>query len=295
MQLSDWKCFAFNDLPTTSECAYEFCFVGDIHLDDRSKAAMNYCVNNSKRVFTTRYSCSEITVSSHNVSLGTVDDLLYEGGSILVDATTLDVPELLKVLEWLYKIKMPFDVCYFEPEEYVKNSQSLEELENTYVISDDGEGIEFIPPFLARTRNSTMVVSLGFEGHRFGAIMESEDFSPKDFVCLIGVPAFKLGMEKTSFKMNIQSLKESEARILMSGANDPFETNKNLDKVLQAVDGNNAIVLAPFGTKPAALAMCVFAVNNKKQTGVIYDFAKRRLGRSTGVGMTHFWSFSFLL
>jgi hypothetical protein len=193
------------------------------------------------------------------------------------------------------ELNVSFDISYVEPTKYA-NFASNDDEHSSYVISGDGLGLEFIPQFTCPSMpDRTLIVALGFEGHRFGGVIESEEFVISKAYALGGVPAFNAGMEKKSFKANYKQLNDSNATVKIAAANDPFENYRVLDKLKDAIRSNfsrilRPIVLAPFGTKPTSISMICFAINNES-VGVIYDFAKRRKGRTRGIGKAHIWSF----
>jgi hypothetical protein len=82
---------------------------------------------------------------------------------------------------------------------------------------------------------------------------------------------------------------------LTAPANDPLHNYRLLTTILESEAAlqraNRRIHVAPTGTKPVALAMAWFAINNKG-IGILYDFVRKRKKRSSGVGKAHFWRFS---
>ena len=70
-------------------------------------------------------------------------------------------------------------------------------------------------------------------------------------------------------------------------ATNPFELNKVLEALHKGYD---RMVIASMGAKPAALAAAIFLINHfpkntrHKQVGAIYDFPKKKQGRSVDIG-----------
>lgn len=127
----------------------------------------------------------------------------------------------------------------------------------------------------------------------------SDAITPRSVIGILGVPPFVLGWEKNTYAKNHNEMSEArkriEAEFKVIAANDPlqnYDAIKTIHKSLSAQDqrGRAKIHLAPIGTKPVALAMCWFAINHKG-TGILYDFVKKKVKRSNGVGKVHFWSF----
>ncbi len=86
-----------------------------------------------------------------------------------------------------------------------------------------------------------------------------------------------------------------DADFMITAANDPLQNYQLLKTLFQSEAGlrlkaNRKMHLAPFGTKPVALGMDWFAINNRG-ISIVYDFVKKKRMRSTGVGKIHFWRF----
>jgi hypothetical protein len=109
-----------------------------------------------------------------------------------------------------------------------------------------------------------------------------------------------LGWEKNTYSKNYAQMldahKQYDADFKVVSANDPLQNYEALNTVgssFKALNrrGKRAMHLAPIGTKPVAIAMAWYAINNKG-TGIIYDFIKKKNKRSRGVGKIHFWRYS---
>lgn len=298
MLLNQWTYDYFSNLPQ-QENKYDFVFTGSVcDLDDRTAWVDQYCSNVAEQRIVVRYehtqSKNSYLVNGQDMQLSSIENL--RDLVVLIEATSLDFPELLLVVNFFLKNQISFDICYVEPEKYF-NFATGDDEHSSYVISDEGFGLEFIPEFTCSAKPSrTLIVALGFEGHRFGGIIESEEFFISKTYALLGVPAFNPGMEKESLKANYKQLSDSNSTLKVAPANDPYDNYRTLIKLLSAVRSNpeskfpEPLVVAPFGTKPTSIALIFFAVT-QKNVGVIYDFAKRKKGRTTGIGNAHIWSF----
>ena len=215
-------------------------------------------------------------------------------GKILIDATSLQVPELLHLLRMLSEIKRPFDILYAQPTEYTKEERKpqIDEV-SQFDLSDDGTGAEFLPPHIAYGLNSTLFVCLGVEGHRFGALMNSESFSRNNVIGLLGVPPFSVGMENKALSSNYTYMADSmmgnESSFIVAAANDPLYTYNLIEKSFKSCEyTQRSFCIAPIGTKPAALGAILFAVNNPR-AGLVYDYVKKKKGRTSGTEIIHLW------
>ncbi|MFT7566735.1 MULTISPECIES: hypothetical protein [Pseudoalteromonas] len=282
------------------ECEYDHTFTYSTQCDERSDWTFSYLKKLSSNVIPVSY-CPievELTISSIEYSLREIDKYEVPRGKILIDATTLALPELLHLFHILKMKKKNFDVIYVQPTGYTENGDRGVDKIKSYDLSDDGLGIQQVPPYIGFSDNSMLFFFLGFEGHRFGALINSDEFDTSNITCLIGTPPFKLGWENKTLSNNYKQLLEinsnSNTRYKFAGANDPIKTYDHIDQVYRAADyEKRTLCLAPFGTKPAAIAAAQFAVNNKNVV-MLYDYVKKKNKRSSGKDLVHRWSFSYV-
>ncbi|MBA6408858.1 hypothetical protein H4J63_05770 [Pseudoalteromonas sp. 5Ae-yellow] len=282
------------------KCEYDHTFTYSTQCDDRSDWTFSYLKQISSNVIPISY-CPievELTISNVEYSLREIDKYEVPCGKILIDATTLALPELLHLFHILKLKKKNFDVIYVQPTDYTENDDKGLDKIKSYDLSDDGLGIQQVPPYVGFSDNSMLFFFLGFEGHRFGALINSDEFDTSNVTCLIGSPPFKLGWENKTLSNNYKQLlaisTNSNTRYKFAGANDPIKTYDHIDQVYQAANyEKRTLCLAPFGTKPAAIAAAQFAVNNRNVT-MLYDYVKKKNKRSSGKDLVHRWSFSYV-
>ncbi|MFP3458872.1 hypothetical protein R0J89_21720, partial [Psychrobacter sp. SIMBA_152] len=80
---------------------------------------------------------------------------------ILIDATTLALPELLQIFHILKLKKQNFDVIYVQPTDYTENDDKGLDKIKSYDLSDDGLGIQQVPPYVGFSDNSMLFFFLG--------------------------------------------------------------------------------------------------------------------------------------
>lgn len=320
LTLDDWRISSpakdkGDDLGLSSP--YEEAFVGneltiegdDINLiDDRLQwiesyinkaAAQKVLVNYDNEEAALHYSSSQ----NERYSINDIGLKSASAGRVLFDATSLVFPELLYLMYWANLSGQNFDVVYLEPTSYQEKMYKPKIGSNAldYSLSEDGPGLCMLPRFALPLESSHLVVALGYEGHRFGGMLVSDEISPASITGILGVPPFELGMEKNSFAKNYLLMEEArknyDAGFHTAPANDPLQNYRLLSTIMKSEAAiqraNRRIHVAPVGTKPVALAMAWFAINNKG-TGVLYDFVRKRKKRSTGIGKVHFWRFSIV-
>lgn len=298
IEMKNWKTVIANDVKLSElHKKYELTFTCISKKDDREGWVNSYINTVSKNVIGVSYDPIEIIINIGNESFAVGDLSKYSlpEGNILVDATSLALPELI-YLFMIFKFNTKeFDVIYAQPNYY--SSSKLEGVDSirTFELSDDGFGIQQLPPFVGLTEKSTMMIFLGFEGHRVGALLQTEELNTFDSTCLLGIPAFKLGWEKLTLANNYKQLdvlrSNKNASFTFAGANDPFKVYELIEQNYHAQEyEEKRLCLAPLGTKPATIAAAQFAANFEK-TIVLYDFVQKRERRSLGTDLVHFWEY----
>jgi hypothetical protein len=282
--------------------------LGNPNIDDRLQWMKEFIGKSANTTHTTTYDIdnSEIQIESDEKKASySVNNLSNIGnnleGRVLIDATSLLLPELLYLLYWANTTQQRFDVMYVEPSGYKEkpDKPKIGSHRLDYSLSEDGPGLCMLPRYALPMDGSHLVVALGYEGHRFGSLLISDEINPANISGILGVPPFELGMEKNSYARNYSIMEEArkncDANFHAIAANDPLQNYQLLKTIFQSeaasLRPNRKLHLAPFGTKPVALGMAWFAINNKG-VSIIYDFVKKKRMRSVGVGKIHFWRFS---
>ena len=279
---------------------YDIAFVGRSLLDDRASWVYGYLKDIAHSLCPVSYDMDNYTFEfdGENFGINEYEKFHLVDKKIIIDSTALALPELVYLFLMLHDKKIPFDVLYLQPDEYKRKNSSS----GTYGfdLSEDGSGAALLPKFTFQTVSSRVFVCLGFEGHRLGQILQSDDITPGTLVGLVGVPAFKPGWESSTLSTNAlainQAIKEVDFEADIATANDPYSVYRKIKKSHKAAKySNENLLLAPFGTKPSSIACAWFAINHREDTGVIYDFVEKRKDRSSGKSLLHLWSFEYEL
>jgi hypothetical protein len=220
---------------------------------------------------------------------------------ILLEATSLDFSELLYVLNSLDKlaISAPISAIYIEPDKYSQKNSNIDE-NIDFLLSDSHQNFHSLPYFSVNTPEndkSNLVAILGFENQRLGQALGEDDdgVSYESLQAMIGIPAFKPGWENNSLDIHLNYFKNINTQLTSYPATNPYQLNRDLEELLVAY---KKLVIVSMGTKPAALAICIFLVNNitknnrGKRVGTIYDFPQKKKDRSIGIGKTFLYSLS---
>ncbi|MFD2165658.1 hypothetical protein ACFSJY_05215 [Thalassotalea euphylliae] len=211
---------------------------------------------------------------------------------VLIEATSLDFSEILYLLHGLKVLegKIELVLSYLEPEDYSNANTHLKEKEE-FLLSESQQKFIGLPLFSVNNQDnerSHLIALLGFENNRLGQVLEEYDgASFSNLISMVGIPAFNPGWENRSIHRHIEYFDNIRTSLHSYPATNPYELNLVLEKFY---DAYQKVVIASMGTKPAAIAACVFLVNNapnntrQKYVGAIYDFPNKSKGRSVGVG-----------
>lgn len=213
--------------------------------------------------------------------------------NILLDATSLGFPEILYLLNGINLTCLKFEVTliYVEPLSYRKEKADSKDSE--FSLSDKSHKFVALPSFSVDSQSNseskaTLVTFLGFENSRLGQLLEYDDgASYNKLLAHFAVPAFKPGWENTSLRRHLKYFNQMPSELVIHSGSNPYSVNSLLNELYYS---NPKLIVSPLGTKPTAIGVCVFLVNNfgknelKKQAGAIYDFPEKSKHRSGGVG-----------
>ncbi len=214
-------------------------------------------------------------------------------GDVFIDVSGLPHSVWAPLLKTALVEASSVRLMYFEPSHYRHHanpsSASLFDLSASFL------GVQPIPGFANLVgppdeSDALFVPFLGFEGSRARQVAMTLDPIPK-VIPVVGLPGFKLQYPQLALSCNQEFLEENgaEPRLRYAAANCPFEAYTVLDEIRR--DYPRAyLYLAPIGTKPHALGAILYALDNPKDTEVMFDHPIKSPGRSTGVGMIHVYT-----
>ncbi len=289
---------------------FDLLIVGEnVNLDDRTKLLKKQFTVNDKRVisFYTKYNHfnfdgnSEVAVFINEQEFSLKDKYeeylnLFNEHKVLIDMTTIDVPSLAHLLDFINGQLENFSICYIEPISYSKLIGSTSNTNQSYHLSEDGNGLDYIIPFMLSPleRIEKYSISIGYESNRLAGFLSSTEEVKAEVEknIMIGIPAFNTGWESRSIEANYRFLKDTEIHIVP--ADDPIQTYLNLVKLGKSANitsTDNKLIVVPIGTKPHSLGMVWFALENRGKVGMIYDFVTKIPKRTEGIKKIHFWNF----
>lgn len=266
-------------------------------IDQRSQAAISYATTSSTRIISLTYDPDEMALDSDGEKYlcHQVPDLIksLHAKRILIDATTLGVPEVGLLMKNLYPInKIRTTILYVEPGSY-KTKKNGDISQRDFILSDEIKGYKGIPylsqPLDIETKNST-VFFLGFEGHRLKIALEELNINPKNAFLVFGVPSYKPGWELNAFANNIKLINENDlgGRVMFCGADNPHAVLKELSELRLSKGVNHVINVVPIGSKPHSIGALIFCAIDQN-SNLLYDHPIKAIGRSDSVGSFHLY------
>ena len=300
IKIVDWRSSRCDKLLEDSKGSeYSIAFTSSHPIDDRTGWASKYISEAALEIKYTSFDYTKaiLKIDGEKVPINSLHSYpLNTESRILVDATSLAFPEILYIFMLLNINKLGFDVLYAQPVDYAIEKKDESGDRRPIRLSEDGIGPKQLPPYVKPTRKSSMLIFLGFEGHRLGGISNSDSFGIPEHSYLLGIPGFKSGWENKAILNNIPYIQETGTpRFLVASANDPLYTYDIIEEQYKVAKYRNKIFfIAPFGTKPAGIAAANFAVNNPSNLSVVYDFIQNRVGRSNGSDIAHKWRFEYV-
>lgn len=225
----------------------------------------------------------------------------FGSNAVLLDATTLDFPELLLLTQFFIKGQANhIGYLYVEPGGY---REKLSESDgHAFELSDGYSPFHPIPgftPVLSPQTPGRLLAFLGFESGRLSRVLSPDESAHiRSWSVAFGVPPFQASWEMHSIMQNIEVLEDAGAQqggkedVHFVGANDPLAAYDLIASTYAALQGGSErLVMAPLGTKPATISVALFAATHPG-VRLMFDYPLRRTGRTQGVGRVHHYGIS---
>ena len=260
---------------------YDMALIGEV-IDQRGVMATNHAKSISKHQKTViyNYQTSQMLCDSISIDCDHFDSYLanYLGANILLDSTTLGIPEISIITKNYYQLGQTIlSFLYLEPGGYKKPTYNPSLDKRLFDLSGKVELFKAIPGSVIMLRDDSItsaVFLVGFEGQRLDQAMEQLALLPSRTNIIFGVPAFQPGWEMDSFANHIRIIKERniDGDILFAGAQNPKCVYDTLHSIYKALDSkqNERLVIFPIGTKPHAIGAALFS-SIKTNVGLIFD------------------------
>lgn len=282
--------------------SFDLAFYGREDLDDRSKFSAPQSRSLARHSAFVQYDPNsfELTVDGNVFRADDLEDIprQFPASSIVIDATTMDFPEIALILRAYRRLTFRPARCVFiytEPSEYVR--RPIGECPTPGSAFDLSAGfraknaIPAFTPLLSGGTKAHLVAFLGFEGARLLRVLSDDDgHFYTDVTVVFGTPPYQATWDMHALMANTRLVEQFGPSVRFSGANNPRGAYLLLQQVHQGLDGSpcNRLAVAPFGTKPAAIGAALYCVETDP-IRVVYDHPERKEGRTRGVHRTHWF------
>lgn len=281
-------------------------FYGRDDLDDRSRHSAALTRASAQKSYQVRYDPTKftLTVGDEVFRVDDLEDLFrkFRARSLVLDATTMEFPEILYLLS-AYRMQHDRPRCgffYVEPEGYKQRDINMSVVPgNAFDLSEKFLGNLQLPPFtrlLSSSNKAHLVAFLGFEGDRLMRVLDADDGHFYEKVSIVfGVPPFQPSWDLHSLMANSSLLERQNTTVLYCGANNPRAAYMLLKDAHAAMASGrtNRLSVAPFGTKPMALGAALFRLEHDILSP-IFDHPVRKPDRTFGVHRRHWYEIDSL-
>jgi hypothetical protein len=285
------------DIPGLGQ--FDIAFYGRNDLDDRSEHSVKLTRSLARQQQQVSYNPEtfELSVGSFAFKADSLEDLprRFPAASIVIDATTMEFPEILLLLHAYYGLgrRPRCGFIYVEPERYKRREpDEIAARGAEFNLSSGFRAKNAIPPFavmLSGTQKAHLISFLGFEGSRLARVLNDDDgHFFKQVTIVFGVPPFQATWDLHALMANHRLLGTGiNTQVRFCSANTPRAAYLLLKEAHKALPGSRSdrLAVAPFGTKPMALGAALYCVE-ASQLRVVYDHPVRVAGRTEGVHRT---------
>lgn len=291
----------YQGAPVSSQLAarrWDIAVTGDSgmqEVDARSKAAYEFAISSSETKFEIKFESNRTTLDGAEVRPGGIRSKLRGARSLLIEATSLNCPEILYLLravraEGIKKVSF----LYLEPKEYRRTLKGRLTDHRDYDLSHNRrfQSVHGFMANLTEIPKGQAVFFLGYEKSRLGQVLEQEETLqdwPKSAV--FGVPAFESSWEIDSITNNVQHLCNSSYDVKYAAAASVEAAYRLLNGLLHDDKTESPVVVAPLGTKPHMIGASLFLIehNEYDRAVLLYDHPIRVAGRSMDVKRWHLY------
>ncbi|MCC9070918.1 hypothetical protein LNQ49_04815 [Flavobacterium sp. F-65] len=217
------------------------------------------------------YNCS---LKNPSAALKLLDIDIPKDSQIAVDISFFTKPFFFTLLNWLKTVCEIENVTIFytEPKNYVFNKGLYSE----YHSSVGPVSIEEIASFSGNDANkndSLLIIMLGFDGDLSAELDES--VAPKKTILVNGFPSYSPNFKDISLISNEKVVNKGGNKLVFSRSTNPFDTYNLLTSIKDKTEYQDLFInIAPIGTKPMALGVCLFALHNP-EIRIIYPVPEK--------------------
>lgn len=226
---------------------------------------------------------------------------LGRGASVLLEATTLDLVEMLHLLRAAHARQLNrVDILYAEPGAYQRDAIPLDApWSREYSLSDSlrFEGVAGFATDLSVQTPKTLIAFLGYEGARLAQAVEQVGaMATWSKHAVFGIPGYAPGWEMNALANNAGTLYGmKDVDVKFCAAASVTGALGILEAIHSRRGGVGTTVVAPLGTKPHSIATALFLIQHCQfqQATLIWDHPQRTVGRSEQVRRWHLFRIQF--
>lgn len=202
------------------------------------------------------------------MNLKGVNTQIWEN-DVIFDISCVRIPEIFTLMKYFkLNIKLPkLNIIYSIPYDYNFTKEPFTsyrsfngDLVMYELLGYSGSGND-------DTENSDLFLFMGFEGSLALKVVENSVY--RELKLINNLPSFYPKYKDISV-INHYQLMQNQYQMLYTPADNPFETYNLLDNI---VGSNSAVCIAPLSTKPVALGVCLFALDNDKAR-IVYPISQ---------------------
>jgi hypothetical protein len=290
------KSVSFNsvaDIPAAF--SWDLAFVG-MDVDARGEKAISFARQRSKRVvhFSFSLDSEHFEADGQVIQAAQLQTLLTNAKSIALEATTLGVVEILRLLRALLAVgRNKLDVLYVEPIEYAKRNEAGVLFSRQFSLSGNRRftGVKGFMIDLASVEKGHAVFFLGYEGERLFQAFEQLPLQSLMKTAVFGVPAYEAGWEMNAFANNVDKIAaEKFEGIKFCAGSSVMDAYRLLSETRAFnLDPDCPIVVIPIGTKPHSIATALFLCSHAsfQESALIFDHPVKQASRSKEIRKWH--------
>lgn len=282
---------------------WDIAIIGNINneqIDTRSSTACSFASSHAQTTFRIEYigATNQLLIDGEKGNAGMLRTKLKGAKSLLIEATTLSCPEILKILnaanqEEIHNISF----LYLEPKEYRRKIEGRLTDMRDFDLNENRKFVG-VRGFMANIEEmepkGKVVFFLGYEKSRLGqAFAQLEKIQEWPKACIFGIPAFQPSWEIDSIANNVHHLCDYNFEILYAAASSVEAPYLLLNKLAATDKAQDPILIAPLGTKPHTIAACLFLIeHNEDRAFLLYDHPLSITGRSSSINRWHLYEVS---
>jgi len=264
-------------------------------LDERSKAACTFAAKHSLKNSRMDFIDNTPVIDDAKVTHGAICVQIRGCKNLLIEATTLNCPELLYLIRAAKKEGVKtISFLYLEPEGYRRTLKGSLSDYRDFELSGNRRfrSIQGFGSNLTEINPGHAVFFLGYEKARLGQALEQEEtLSEWGMHAVFGVPAFEPSWEIDSMANNVQYLASNQFEARYAGAASVEAAYGLLNKLMSDNKEGAPIVVAPLGTKPHTIGAALFLVEHSECDDAIllYDHPQKNNERSYNIRRWHLY------